>query len=207
MIGTLLAEAHLRHERPEAARAVLGQVRSLTQSMPTYFYAPKIFRVEAELLRLDGREDKSRRLLLRAISTARDHGSWALAVRSALALSRLPSATRQADLSLLADLFERIPPENDTYYERDARALLGESDATTAPWEIDELLPVKARLLAGMYVQGLPPKGTCKTGTGRRGRAGEALELSAVSVYDSSKEAYGPTPCDERFAFWFWRWR
>jgi ATP/maltotriose-dependent transcriptional regulator MalT len=133
MIGTLLAEAHLRHGRPEAARALLGQVRSLTQPMPTYFYAPEIFRIEAELVRLDGREDKSRQLLLRAISTARDDGSWALAVRSALALSRLPSATPEADLRLLADLFERIPPGNDTDYARDARALLDERDATTAP--------------------------------------------------------------------------
>jgi DNA-binding SARP family transcriptional activator len=133
MIGTLLAEAHLRYQRPEAARALLGQVRSLTQSMPTYFYGPEIFRIEAELLRLDGREDKSRQLLLRAISTARNHGAWALAVRSALALSRLPSGTREADLRLLADLLERLSPENDTDYERDARGLLGERDATTAP--------------------------------------------------------------------------
>jgi DNA-binding SARP family transcriptional activator len=132
MIGTLLAEVHLRHQRPEAARALLDQVRSLTQSMPTYFYEPEIFRVEAEWLRLDGREYESRRLLLRAIATAGEHGSWALAVRSALALSRLPSATREADLKLLADLFKRLPPENDTDYARDARALLAEGAATAA---------------------------------------------------------------------------
>ena len=100
--------------------------------MPTYFYEPEIFRVEAELLRLDGREDEGRRLLLRAISTAQEHGSWALAVRSALAHSRLPSATREADLRLLAELVERLPPENDTDYGRDARALLGEGVAPTA---------------------------------------------------------------------------
>jgi tetratricopeptide (TPR) repeat protein len=129
MIGTLLAEVHLRHQRPEAARALLDRVRSLTQSMPTYFYEPEIFRVEAEWLRLDGREDESRRLLLRAIATAGEHGSWALAVRSALALSRLPSATREADLKLVADLFKRLPPENDTDYARDARALLAEGAA------------------------------------------------------------------------------
>ena len=132
MIGTLLAEVHLRHQRPEAARAHLDQVRSLTQSMPTYFYEPEIVRVEAEWLRLDGREDESRRLLLRAIATAREHGSWALAVRSAVALSRLPSATREADLKLLADLFERLPAENDADYARDARALLAEGVGAAA---------------------------------------------------------------------------
>jgi DNA-binding SARP family transcriptional activator len=132
MIGTLLAEVHLGHRRPDAARALLDQVRSLTRSMPTYFYEPEILRVEAELRRLDGREDESRRLLLRAASTAHEHGSWALAVRSALALSRLPSPRPEADLRLLADLFERLPPENDTDYGRDARALIGQGVATTA---------------------------------------------------------------------------
>ncbi|MFL5925626.1 MAG: BTAD domain-containing putative transcriptional regulator [Gaiellaceae bacterium] len=132
MIGTLLADVHLRHQRPEAARALLDQVRSLTQSMPTYFYEPEIFRVEAEWLHLDGREDEGRRLLLRAIATAREHGSWALAIRSALALSRLPSATPEADLELIADLYERLPAENDTDYARDARALLAKGVATPA---------------------------------------------------------------------------
>jgi len=156
MVGTLLAEVHLRHRRPEAARALLDQVRSLTQSMPTYFYEPEIFRVEAELLRLDGREDEGRRLLLGAISTAREHGSWALAVRSALALSRLPSATREADLRLLADLVERLPPENDTDYGRDARALLGEGRRTDGPLESDELCraPVGARPRRGPATDG-----------------------------------------------------
>ena len=82
------------------------------------------------MLRLDGREGEGRRLLLRGICTAREHGSWALAVRSALALSRLPSATREDDLKLLADLFERLPPENDTDYAHHARALLAEGVAT-----------------------------------------------------------------------------
>jgi hypothetical protein len=100
--------------------------------MPTYFYEPEIFRVEAEWLRLDGREDEGRRLLLRAIATAREHASWALAVRSALALSRLPSATPEADLKLLADLVERLPAENDTDYARAARVLLAKGAATAA---------------------------------------------------------------------------
>jgi DNA-binding SARP family transcriptional activator/tetratricopeptide (TPR) repeat protein len=132
MIGALLAEVHLRHGRPEAARAVLDQMRSLTQSMPTYFYEPELLRVEAEWLRLDGREDEARRLLLRAISTAREHGSWALAVRSALALTRPPSAAHEADLRLLADVCERLPPENDTDYGREARDLLGLTSTRTS---------------------------------------------------------------------------
>jgi len=132
MIGTLLAEVHVRHRRKEAARGLLDRVRSLTQSMPTYFYEPEIFRVEAEWLRLDGREDESRRLLLRAIATAREQGSWALAVRSALALPRLSSATRDADLKLLADVFDRLPAENETDYARDARALLAAGAPTAA---------------------------------------------------------------------------
>jgi hypothetical protein len=90
-------------------------------------------RVEAEWLRLDGREDDARRLLLRAISTARKHGSLALAFRSALVLARSPSAERDADLTLLGDLCERLPPENDTDYGREARALLGGGVAMTLP--------------------------------------------------------------------------
>jgi DNA-binding SARP family transcriptional activator len=132
MIGGLLAELHLRHGRPEATRAVLDQTWSLTQSMPTYFYEPELLRVEAEWLRLDGREDEARRLLLRAISTAREHGSWALAVRSALALTRPPSAAHEADLRLLADVCERLPPENDTEYGREARDLLSLTSTRTS---------------------------------------------------------------------------
>jgi DNA-binding SARP family transcriptional activator/tetratricopeptide (TPR) repeat protein len=133
MIGALLAEVHLRHGRREVARDLLDQTGSLTESMPMYLYEPELMRVEAEWLRLDGREDDARRLLLRAISTARKHGSLALAFRSALVLARSPSAERDADLTLLGDLCERLPPENDTDYGREARALLGGGVATTLP--------------------------------------------------------------------------
>jgi tetratricopeptide (TPR) repeat protein len=131
MIGALLAEAHLRQGRREAARGVLDRALSLTRSMPTYFYEPELLRVEAEWLRLDGRENDCDRLLHRAISIAREHGSLALAVRSALALTRSRSAGHEAALTLLRDLSKRLPPENDTDYAREARALLGEGVATT----------------------------------------------------------------------------
>jgi DNA-binding SARP family transcriptional activator len=131
MIGALLAEVHLRHGRREVARDLLDQTRSLTASMPTHLYEPELMRVEAEWLRLDGGEDDARRLLLQAISTAQKHGSLALAFRSALVLARSPSAERDADLTLLGNLCGRLPPENDTDYGREARALLGGDVATT----------------------------------------------------------------------------
>jgi DNA-binding SARP family transcriptional activator len=131
MIGTLLTDVHLRRGRREAARDVLDQTLSFTQSMPDYFYEPEILRVEAEWLRLCGRPDDARRLLLRAIATAGEHGSWALAIRSALALARTPSAEHEADLRLLGGLCERLPIENDTDYAREARAILGQGVART----------------------------------------------------------------------------
>jgi hypothetical protein len=115
---------------------MLEQAHSLTESMPTYLYQPELMRVEAEWLRLVGREAEARRLLLRAISTAQEHGSCALAVRSALALTALtrsPAAERDADLTLLSDLCERLPPENDTNYRREASAVVGGAVATTPP--------------------------------------------------------------------------
>ena len=133
MIGALLAEAHLRHGRREAARDVLDQMRSLTGSVSTYCFEPDLLRVEGEWLRLAGQEGDARRLLLQSIETARQHGSWALAVRSALALARSPWAEHAADLRLLGDLYERLPAENDTDYGREARALLGRGVATAAP--------------------------------------------------------------------------
>jgi DNA-binding SARP family transcriptional activator len=133
MIGALLAEVHLRHGREEAARNVLDHMLSLTQSMPRYFYEPELLRIQAECLRLAGQQADARQLLLQAIHTARQHGSWALAVRSALALARPPSAEHEADLKLLSDLCERLPPENETDYGREASALLGRGVATTAP--------------------------------------------------------------------------
>ena len=133
MVGTFLAEAHLRHRRPQAARAALDHVLSITRAMPTYFHEPELLRVEAELLRLAGREAEARRLLLQSIETARNHGSWALAVRAALALARPPWAGGEADLKMLGDLYERLPAENDTDYGREARALLGRGTATAVP--------------------------------------------------------------------------
>jgi hypothetical protein len=124
MIGTLLAEIHLREGRRAAARDLLDQMRSLIHSMPDYFYAPELLRVEAEWLRLARQEAEARTLLLESIQTARQHGSWALAVRSALALARAPSANRDADLKRLGDLHQRLPIDNDTDYGREARALL-----------------------------------------------------------------------------------
>jgi DNA-binding SARP family transcriptional activator len=124
MIGPLLAEVHLRHGRRDVARDLLDQTRALTESMPTYVYEPELLRVEAEWLRLDRREEDARRLLLQAISTARKHGSLALEVRSALALARSPAAERDTDVTLLTGLCERLPPENDTDYRREARAVL-----------------------------------------------------------------------------------
>jgi tetratricopeptide (TPR) repeat protein len=136
MIGAILAEVHLRRGRPKATRAVLDQMRSLTQSMPSYFYEPEFLRVEAEWLRMHGREDDARRLLHLAISTAREHGSWALAIRSALVLARAPSAAHEADLRLLADVCERLPSDNDTDYGREARGVLAETVAMRFPDKI-----------------------------------------------------------------------
>jgi DNA-binding SARP family transcriptional activator/tetratricopeptide (TPR) repeat protein len=133
MTGTLLAEAHLRRGRPKAARHVLDDMLSLTQAMPSYVFEPELLRIEAEWLRSAGRGDDARPLLLRAISTARKHGSLALAVRSALTLVRSPLAARVPDLKLLGDLCERLPPDNATDYGREARAVLGEGIATTQP--------------------------------------------------------------------------
>jgi DNA-binding SARP family transcriptional activator/tetratricopeptide (TPR) repeat protein len=134
VVGTLLAEVHLRRGAREAARVVLDQMLSLTESMPKYFYEPELLRVEAEYLRLGGQEDDARRLLLRSIETACQHGSWAPAVRSALALARAPSSGHEAaDLKLLGDLCDRLPAENDTDYGREARAVLARGVAKALP--------------------------------------------------------------------------
>jgi hypothetical protein len=125
MVGALLAEAHIGRDRRGAARAVIDQLRSVTTSMGTYFSEPELHRVEAELFRLEGSEADARRLFLRAIDTAREHGSWGLAIRAAVQLVRAQYAEHEADLILLGDLCEHLPPENDTDYGREARALLG----------------------------------------------------------------------------------
>jgi ATP/maltotriose-dependent transcriptional regulator MalT len=124
MIGTVLAEVHLRQGRPEAARAQLDQVQSLTASMPAYYYQPEIYRVEAEWLHIAGRQAEARRLLIASVRAAQQHGSWALAIRSALALTQTDSTDREADLQLLRDLCQRLPVDNGTDYGRNARVVL-----------------------------------------------------------------------------------
>jgi DNA-binding SARP family transcriptional activator/tetratricopeptide (TPR) repeat protein len=131
LIGTVLAEVHLRLGRREAARAVLDDARALADSMRTYFYESELLRVEAEWFRLEGSEADARRLFLRAIETAREHGSWALAVRAAVQLVRTSEVERDADLKLLVDLCDRLPPENDTEYRREANDVLARTFTTS----------------------------------------------------------------------------
>ncbi len=132
MIGGLLAEVRLRRGQSDLARDLLVRTRTLTASMPGYFFEPELLRVEAEWLQLDGQEADAREVLLKSIQAARLHGSWAFAVRSALVLARLPATQDEGDLRLLAELYERLPRENDTDYGREARAFLGR-DATPLP--------------------------------------------------------------------------
>jgi hypothetical protein len=102
-------------------------MRSLTESKPACFFEPEFLRVEAQWLARAGQENEARRLLLKAIATAEDHGSLALAIRAALALARTPSAEHGADLTLLDELCGRLPPENDTDYRREALSIVGAS--------------------------------------------------------------------------------
>jgi class 3 adenylate cyclase len=133
LIAALLSEVHMRHGRSEAARDLLDQMRSLTASKPTCVFEPEFLRVEAQWLSFTGQENEARRVLLQAIATAQEHGSLALAVRAALALARTPSAQNGADLKLLGELCERLPPENDTEYRWEAQTLVGQPVATTPP--------------------------------------------------------------------------
>jgi tetratricopeptide (TPR) repeat protein len=125
MTATFLAEIHLSEGRDEVARELLDQMRSLTASMAGYYYAPELLRIEAEWLRRAGRQADARRLLLVSVRTAQQHGSLALAVRSALELARSESPDELADLKFLRELCERLPVDNVTDYARDARALVG----------------------------------------------------------------------------------
>ena len=74
-----------------------------------------------------GRQADAVTLLLKSISTARERGSWALAIRSALELARAASSQSETDLNLLQKLYQRLPVDNDTDYGRDAEVLLGAS--------------------------------------------------------------------------------
>jgi hypothetical protein len=130
MIGVLLAEIYLDEGRPAAARDLLDRMRPLVEPIGGYFYAPELLRVEAEWLRQARQEADARKVLLQSIQTARQHGSWALAVRSAVALLRAPSADREADLKLLGDVQQCLAVDNDTDYGRAAGALLASMSST-----------------------------------------------------------------------------
>ena len=123
----MLAETQLWQGRPEAARSILDQVRLLTASMTAYYYQPELLRIEAEWLRLAGRQTDARTLFMESVDIARQQGSWALAIRAALGLARAASIPSDADLDLLHQLYRRLPVDNDTDYGRDAEVLLGAS--------------------------------------------------------------------------------
>jgi DNA-binding SARP family transcriptional activator len=129
LTAALLAEALLRRDQPQAAEAVIRQMLSLSETVGIYFGTPEILRVEAHYLASHGREDQARRRLLDAISTARKQGSWALALRAALTLVRMASPDAKADVNMLAELYRRLPADNDFHDTQNARALL--ADAAT----------------------------------------------------------------------------
>jgi class 3 adenylate cyclase/tetratricopeptide (TPR) repeat protein len=129
LIAALLAEVHMRQGRNEAARDLLDQMRSLTESKPPCVFEPEFLRVEAYWLVGAGQEEEARRLLLEAITTAEKHGSMALAIRAALALARTPSTEQGTDLTLLSELCGRLPRENDTDYRREAQSFVGAATA------------------------------------------------------------------------------
>ena len=129
LIAALLAEVHMSQGRDGAARDLLDQMRSQTESKPPCLYEPEFLRVEAQWLDGAGQEREARRLLLDAITTAQENGSLALAIRAALALARTPSGEHETDLVLLGELCDRLPPENDTGYRREAQSIVGASTA------------------------------------------------------------------------------
>jgi DNA-binding SARP family transcriptional activator/class 3 adenylate cyclase/tetratricopeptide (TPR) repeat protein len=123
--AALLAEAHLRGGRLDAARAVAREMRPNADAMRTYTFEPDLLRVEAQCSHLEGSDADARRLYLRAIEMARSQGSWALATRSAVQLARTSPTEHEPNFVLLRDLREHLPPDNDTDYGREADALLG----------------------------------------------------------------------------------
>jgi DNA-binding SARP family transcriptional activator len=124
IIGAILAEAHIRAEMGHAARVLIDRLRPLASSMQRCTFEPELLRVDAECRRLAGHEQEARRLLRAAIDQAEKHGSWALAIRAAVQLARISSAEPGRELDRLAELSDRLPPQNDTEYAREARLLL-----------------------------------------------------------------------------------
>jgi tetratricopeptide (TPR) repeat protein len=131
MIGTLLAEAKLHQGQPTAARRLLDDAHALTRPMPSFVFEPELLRIEADWLCVAGRKEDAYPLLLQAVAIAREHGSTALALRSALARARLRSPTSATDLELLHALCERLHPGNLSDYAREAKALFEEAAAIT----------------------------------------------------------------------------
>jgi class 3 adenylate cyclase len=129
MAAGLLAEVHMRQGRHDTARALLDQMRSLTESKPPCLFEPEFLRLEAQLLTLAGEDAEARRLLHQAVATAQQQGSLAFAIRAAHALASSPSPDNRADLTLLSAMCDRLPLENDTAYRHDAQSLVGASKA------------------------------------------------------------------------------
>ena len=117
-----LVEAYIGCDRPESARPVLEEMRTLSARIGPYFGTPELRRVEARWLALEGRDKNARQLLLDAVALACAQGSWALALRAGLAL--VGSSSAEADFKLLADLCDRFPTHADSPDLREARTLL-----------------------------------------------------------------------------------
>ncbi len=127
--SSYLAEAYLDSRRIAEGLEVIGEAISLAESNMDSFYAPELYRIEGELLRLDnGREDEAMERFLKAQAVARDYGVKLLELRAAVSAGRLWRDRGQNDLAKksVAELYEQFSEGSDTRDLRQAAALIAE---------------------------------------------------------------------------------
>lgn len=124
-----LAEAYLDIGRVSEGLEVVGQAIALAESNMDSFYAPELYRLEGELLRLDGnREDEAMARFDKAQAVARDYGVKLLELRAAVSAGRLWRDRGQNDRAreAVGDIYAQFSEGAETNDLRRAAALIAE---------------------------------------------------------------------------------
>jgi predicted ATPase len=136
MPGTLcsLAKAHAQAGRLVEAHAALDQALALVERTDEGLYKAELYRVHAELLRMQGLRDQAEAGFRRALDVARDQGakSWELRTATALSLLWREQGRRAEARRLLADVYGWFTEGYETADLRAARELLNDLSSTGA---------------------------------------------------------------------------
>jgi DNA-binding SARP family transcriptional activator/tetratricopeptide (TPR) repeat protein len=121
---TLLAEAYLESEQPQAVLPLLEQMLQAMQTSGFRAIEAEVLRLQGKALRMQGQLREAGEHFQHAVAVAQQQGARAWELRALVSLCQLHAAEDHAAAQQLADLYAWFTEGHDTHDLREARRLL-----------------------------------------------------------------------------------